>query len=276
MQDFVFVPSHVLPLIFSQAISWSSIESLITLLSVCPNKRPVERFNGFSRYIMYMREVRPRFDEKSHFRDFKFHHYSKNIPFIDRFQSVHYSHEYKCISYWVHDLCNPTFYEKQCKKMAEFDAFPVKLWKMPRHVLIRWRYSARLPMHKSNFHKGIPCSYEIDEECGLNALQTLDELSRCFYSIMCSCDESSLSYGFLCTFFFRLHDDVISAVRKDHITQSLILLLQRTLKAFSEQALTQRHPNDKVYELEGQVRGFMPKAYFNTFPLSAFSTANAV
>lgn len=279
MDDFVYLPSHVLPLLFDGVVTWESVESLMTLLSICDVRAPVDYEDGFTRYAIDLKDVDARFRESSDFQEFTFTLKGERVRYIDRYKSTNHGGSRKVISFYVHDLCHPKSYRDQHKVFEKHGSQPVKLWKMPRHVLIRWRYSVRLPVHKSNFSKAKETLfpdfqefYDLPEEL---IRKEFDKFSKQFFHVMCACDESSLAYGFLCYFYFYLHDQLFWNLQQQRFPKEFVELLLKSAYVFREAVTSDMHPLSKPFHLEGKIRWLLPKGYYNAYPFSNYTPVRA-
>lgn len=270
--DFVYIPRHVAMAMFNGVVSWESVESLTSLLTLCAVREPVDKVDGYSQYVVSRDDVEERFMETSGFRDIKFLLGDEERPIIDRYDFRCHRFQKKLLSFWVHDLCNPVFHGKQHVFMEEYDSFPVHSWKMPRHVLIRWRYSVRLPVHKSNFSPIVEAPQAPKPLGGVrDVVEDFGGFSKAFFSVMCDCDESSLSYGFCCSFFFYVFDMLLWALKKGRMHTDLIEMFYRAYGALKEEVALNRRGNDRPYALEGKFRSVVPKSLYNFHPFSMYS-----
>lgn len=272
--DFVYVPSSVGRLLFDGVVDWESVESLVSLLTMCVARKPVEYADGFSMYVIRREDVDERFMATSRFREFSFDLNGKDVGFVARYRHVDGGDRGRLLTYWVHDACNPVRHCRQHEKQAW--GYPVMMWKLPRHVLIRWRYSERLPVHQSNFS---PASdFDFDGEVRMDVkemVRDFDKFSGLFFSLMCGCDESSLSYGFLCRFYFYLFELFVYGLRRKEFPGELRELFYRAYYGFRKESMVTRKGNMRPYVLEGMMRSIVPKSYYNYYPFSKYTPVRA-
>lgn len=277
MNDHVFIPRHVAHLLLEDVAQWEDVESLVSLLTVASIREPVETSNGYSRYIVKLDEIRSRFRVKSKLDQFSFLFKETPIPYIHKLNISKAPN--RLIDYQVHDLCNPLFYSKRYRKNSVFDVFPVSMWRLPRHVLIRWRYSARLPIHKVNFIKPLSINdwrtSRLDEiETLPQAIEAFKRIEKNFHYIMVGCDESSVSYSFACYIYFYTHDTLIHLFKRDIVHTRFFDFLSKLDHCLESVSFLDMSPNRKIQRLEGMIRGIVPNGFFNKRPYSLFSERN--
>lgn len=270
--DFVYVPAHVASALFNGAASWESVESLVSLLTLCTIRDPVQHENGYSQYVVSRDDVEERFMETSGFQNLLFMLGDEPKPIIDRYESKFHRYQKKMMSFWVHDICDPKLHGKQHVLLEEYGTFPLHTWKMPRHVLIRWRYSMRIPVYKSNFSPAVDAP-KAPEPLGTieDVVEEFAGFSKMFFSIMCDCDESSIAYGFVCSFYFYIFDMILWSLRRGDVQPGLIEMFYRGYAIVKEEVALNRRANERPYALEGKFRSILPSSLYNFMPFSIYS-----
>lgn len=273
MNDFVFIPKSVASILFEEALSWEQAESLTTLLTLPCFREPVESCSDFSRYIVNVSSVSERVDLDVDYNQFTFHCGSKEMPFIVDFK-VSAGREKK-ISYWVHRICNPVNFKRRHCFDFNLLTFPPVIWKIPRHTLIRWRYSCRLPIHKSNFAAPISTKHYVPEEEVYPSPSLLfKRITDVFFAITKQVDESSVSYSFLCYFYYYIHDKVIKGLQKKEISPRFHAFLWKFWEVLSIEAKSEDYPPRKMFRIEGRLRAIVGSDFFTKHPFSKFSYQN--
>lgn len=280
MNDSIFIPKHVARLLLDGLINWENVESLVSLLTVASIREPVEEINGYARYIVKAEELKSRFRSSAQLDRFSFLFDNNSIPYIR--DLIISKAPNRTIDYKVHELCNPKYHARRYKKNETFGVFPVSMWKMPRHVLIRWRYSSKLPVHKRNFSK--PIRFENWPEVGISnqfigdeiknledAKQEFKCISRNFYYIMMACDESSVSYSFVCHVYFFAHDCLIKALKINKSDAGFFRFLKRLRICFEGISFLDTIPNSKIGKIESLIRGILPPSFYTKSPYTRYS-----
>lgn len=271
MNDYIYIPKHVAQLLLQGQASWDDVESLVSLLTIAALREPVEEFKGFSRYIVKTEELKARFRASANLGLFSFSFKNTSIPYIH--DLVISKPPNKTIDYKVHDLCNPKYYTSRYKKNVVFDVFPVSMWRMPRHILIRWRYSSKLPVHKSSFAKpikvddwiklGVPKIFIGSQITDLaSAVAEFKVLSNHFYYIMSDTDESSVSYSFICHVFFFAQDCLVNFIKRDVLEPGFFAFLKRLRTCFESMRLIDMPPSVRISKIEGMLRGILPHSFY--------------
>lgn len=275
MNDFVFIPKNIAQLLFDEVLSWEEAESIVTLLTIPVLRSSVESAGFFSRYILNLRSVSNRVITSLSYSKFTFNCESVHVPFIADFEVT--SGHNKKISYWVHRLCNPVNFSRRHCLDTELLEYPPKIWKIPRHTLIRWRYSNRLPVHKSNFAICEKTDFEnFDEKTCPPPTLLFKRITDLFYSLTRQVDESSLSYSFFCYFYYFVHDRFLDALRNKRVSLSFRIFLARFLEILLVEANSSNWPQKRIHRIEGRLRYILPKDFFTKHPFSIFSYQNVV
>lgn len=272
MNDELFIPRHLARLLLDELISWETVQSISTLLTIASLRQPLEKDASFSTYAFKANEIKDRVNLLSHWDQHSFFHHGIEIPFIYNFKC--YKKGY--YSYQIHHLANPINYSKRHCLLPNFSSFPIDLWKLPRHVWIRWRYSSRLPIHKSLFSKPEPLpDFQINKNRVLtlsNAVSSFEATTKTFKHLMCSCDVSTIGFSFLCYAYFFAHDALISCLRSQLHKPSLFLFIRNLQSCFSKACHVDLSSSYKLTKCESWVRASLPHGFFNKAPFSSFST----
>lgn len=271
MNDFVYIPKVIARLLLDEAVSWELAESVSSLLTIPVLRDFVERRDRFSRYIVNLGELGERVKNREDLSRFTFKALTTEIPYL---ANVLISPgKQKKISYWVHDLCNPVNFGKRHLFDHEAKAYPPEIWKIPRHTLVRWRYSARLPIHKSNFARSVITEFKFkDTLIRWDAVRLFTEVSRQFYALTRESDESSLAYCFVCHVFYWCHDRLIRDLREKREDPNLRMFLALFLEILQMVSGKTDHPTKKLEAVEGRIRPVLPNDFFSKHPYSLFST----
>lgn len=271
MKDYVYIPKHLALTLLGGSAPWEHVESVVTLLTIGALREPCEIQDGYSTYIARFSDVNGRFKSNTPFFQYGTFVDNEPVPYIADFKPA--PKDKGLFSYKIHDICNPARYDEQHEFMSDFRVFPVNLWRLPRHVLIRWRYSCKMPIHKSNFipKKELP-------EGSLSIVDNLREAqlqftvtTKLLFEVLCQCDESSLSYAFACHVYFFVHDKLLHlqrSRREDAQFFELLALLNHCVRFV---AYTDMHPTKAVEMLEGLFRGILPPLLFGRHPFNLFS-----
>lgn len=273
MNDFVFIPKSVAYLLFDEILPWESAESIATLLTIPVLRDSVEDAGYFSRYIVNVSNVTERVQTSLDYSQFTFKCGTTRVPFIADFMLS--QGKYKKISFWVHRLCNPRFFNRRHCFDKDLMEFPPEIWKIPRHTLIRWRYSCRLPIHKSNFARRIPTEHEIPKEDEAPEPTLLfKRITDLFNSLTRQVDESSISYSFLCYFYYFVHDRLVTALQKKEVSPKFRIFLWKFWEILSVEANSSDYPPKRIHRIEGRLRAILPNDFFTKHPFSVFSYQN--
>lgn len=283
MNDYIYIPRYTAKLLLQDQAHWEDVESLVSLLTVAAIKEPVEELNGFSRYIVKTSELKERFRASAKLGLFSFSLKNKPIPYIH--DLVISKPPYKTIDYKVHDLCNPRYYALRYNINSVFNVFPVGMWRMPRHVLIRWRYSAKLPIHKGLFSKPIKMEdwfkislTAIDDGKEIKTIQeailTFKDITKHFYSIMCLFYESSITYSFVCYVYFFAHDSLIGMIKKNVVNKDFFRFLKKLKICLEAINFLDMPLFNKAIKLEGMIREILPNSFYTISPHSIFCREN--
>lgn len=280
MNDSIFIPKHVATLLLDDLVAWEDVESLVSLLTVASIREPVEELDGYARYIVKSEELKSRFRASAKLDRFSFLFQDNSIPYIS--DLVISKAPNRTIDYRVHELCNPKYHAHRYKKNEVLGAVPVSMWRMPRHVLIRWRYSSKLPVHKRNFAK--PIKFENWPEAGISnqiigdEVKTLHDakkefqvISKHFCHIMMSCDESSVSYAFICHVYFFAHDYLVTSLILNKLNSGFFKFLKHLRVCFEGMSLIDMASNNKISKLEGLIRGILPPSFYTKSPHTRYS-----
>lgn len=281
MEDFLYVPGSLIPQLLDEITSWEDVQGVSTLLTIACLRAPVTANDEYSTYIVKASEVRSRVCGNTDWGKFGFSFRGKHIPFISNFKWQKVRAGF--YMYDVHELAHPRHYEGRYYKICEFDEFPVILWKLSRHVLVRWRYASRLPLHLSNFNLS---QVGFDDKKSVAGFKTLsdaismfDYISKMFHHVMGLCDRSTLSYAFVCTVYFYAHDFLIKLARRKETwlldeTHSFFIFLENLRLCFEKVCYRSDPPQKKIFVLEGFLRKILPNGAFNARPMSLFSASN--
>lgn len=276
MNDTVFIPSHLAKLLFSDLVSWEAVESIVTLLTIASIREPLEVDGDYYKYVVRSSEVRTRVTPSIDWKQYCFQFGAREIPYIDHFVSQGTRDRFYC--YQIHELVHPRNYHSRHKKIPHLRFFPIDLWKIPRHVLIRWRYAAKLPIHKSNFAEREELELEEMAENAVlslyKAISTFRMISKSFNTLMCSCDVSTVGYSFICHVYFFAHDGLLQCMREQMDKASFFLFLERLEACFRKVSFLDAPINKKLFKLEGLIRSVLPVGFFNRHPFSLFSSHN--
>lgn len=271
MNDDLFIPRHLARLLLDELVSWEIVESIGTLLTIAYLREPLEIGDSFSTYAFKAKEVKDRVRLSIPWDKYHFFYRGQEIPFIYNFK-VHSKGYY---SYQVHHLANPTHYHQRHRFLHPFSEYPVDLWKLPRHIWIRWRYASRLPIHKSLFAKPEPIKeFEINKKAVLklsDAISSFKASHNTFKNMMCACDVSTIGFSFLCFTYFFAHDSLISCLRNQLHKPSTFLFLRNLESCFSKACYLDLSPSYKILKCESWVRAALPVGFFNKAPFSIFS-----
>lgn len=274
MNEDLFIPRHIATLLLDDMISWEVAESLATLLTLSQFRDPIENDGEYSTYGFQKKEVRGRLHLPIDWGRYNFVFKNREIPFICNFQT-HKAHHF---SYKIHELVNPKNYKKRHRLLQPFGVYPVDLWKLPRHIWIRWRYSTRIPIHKTLFAKNFLLpefkTYEKPLKTLYEAVSTFQMIDKAFQSMMMACDVSTTSYSFLCYVYFYLQDRLLICVRRQETRPTLFQFLQRFERCVTKACCLDMPAVIRVFKCEGWVRAIVPSGFFNSYPYSLFSPQN--
>lgn len=276
MQDFIYIPKSLALSLLSLSAPWEHVESVISLLTVAAIREPYEQVDDYSRYMIRGKEVRGRFSANVPFHQYGFLLDENPIPFISDFKPS--KGDGSVYSYEIHTLVNPCHYNHRHLMWDDLKAFSINLWKMPRHVLIRWRYSCRIPVYKSNFQPKVKFSsegYEIPDGFP-SANKLFSETANIFFDLLCRCDESSLAYAFCCHTFFFVHDRLLHLLRSSREDDRFFQFLGQLHDCVLKASKSQEHPSAVVAMLEGLFRGILPNSLFARHPFNVFSDSRFV
>lgn len=283
MIDYIYIPRYVAKLLLQDQASWEDVESLVSLLTIAALREPVEEIRGFSRYIVKTDELKARFRASANLGLFSFSFKDVSIPYIH--DLVISKPPNRTIDYKVHDLCNPRYYTSRYKKNALFDTFPVSMWRMPRHILVRWRYSSKLPVHKSALATpikvddwiklGVPKIFIGSEITNLaTAVSEFKLLSSHFYYIMSDTDESSVAYSFICHVFFFAHDCLVNFIKRDVLDPGFFAFLKRLRTCFESMRLIDMPASVRISKIEGMLRGILPPSFYTKSQHAKYCSEN--
>lgn len=274
MLEYIFVPKNLALRVLSDSVPWQEAETIITLISIADQREPVEKLNDSCKYIARLQEIKGRGDIKNTpFHKYGFMLNEVFLPYVMNLQTTY--EKTMIFSYTLHHLCNPMFYPKRHKHVEGLNEYPVKMWRMPRHMLIRWRYSCKMPMHKNSLTKKRhfpteeffpPCS--IDE-----TIQEFATLTNRFFDIMCQCDESSVNYGFACYVYFFAHDRLVHMMKSNEQSTSTMRFIGQLAHCVRQCVLVDQPPTKAVDMLVGMFRTVLPAFVYSSMPFSAYSTA---
>lgn len=271
MNDFVYIPKVVARLLLDEAVSWELAESVSSLLTIPVLKDFVEKVDRFSRYIVNLSDLGERVNTKENLSRFTFKILTTDVPYLANI--IISPGKQKKISFWVHDLCNPVNFGRRHLFDHEAKSFPPDIWKIPRHTLIRWRYSSRLPIHKSNFARPRSTDFKFkDSLVRWEPIRLFTEVSRLFYAMTRECDESSLAYCFVCHLFYWCHDRLIKDLRDSRNDPGLRAFLALFLEILQMECSTSNHPTKKLEAVEARIRPVLPFDFFTKHPFSLFSS----
>lgn len=276
MNDTVFIPRHLAKLLFDELVSWEAVESIVTLLTIASIREPLEVEDHYYKYVVKSSEVRTRVTPSICWDQHYFQFGARDIPYITKFTTQGPRDSFYC--YQVHELVHPKNYKFRHKRIPSLNFFPIDLWKIPRHVLIRWRYAAKLPIHKSNFaEKEVLKDARIAKKACLslsNAISTFQMISKSFKTLMCACDVSTVGFSFICHVYFFAHDGLIQCMRNQTDKENFFLFLERLEACFRNVSFLDAPVSRKLLKLEGLIRSVLPAGFFNRHPFSLFSTHN--
>lgn len=273
MFEYIFVPKSLALHVLADTVPWTEAESIITLLSIAYQREPLQQGEEYCKYLARSEEVQGRGD----FKNTPFGKYGgfikgKFIPYIAKVDKVYDSKLY--FSYSIHHLYNPMFYAKRHKRIQGINEFPTHMWRMPRHVLIRWRYSCRMPMHKNSLTwKRRFATEEFFPPCSIDeTIQEFSMLTSRFFDIMCQCDESSVNYGFACHVYFYAHDRLVYMMRSNKIDPKIMSFIGQLSFCLRRCVLVDQPPVKAVELLTGMFRAILPPHLYGAPPFSAYST----
>lgn len=276
MNDLIFIPRHLTNLLLDDLIGWEAAESISTLLTISIFREPVEEENHFYKYVVRSREVSSRVFLKTNWEQYCFSFKLRDIPYIHNFSKQGSNGAF--YSYEIHEAVHPKHHVMRHRKIPEFNCYPVDLWLIPRHVLIRWRYSAKMPIHRSNFVEKEELGDQAIEGKPISnlseAIVVFKAITKMFRSVMRACDVSSVSYSFVCYVYFYAHDVLIYCLRNEVDKPNFYIFLQRLKACFHLASFYDAPSNKKVQRLEGLLRAVVPNGFFNTYPYSLFSVSN--
>lgn len=274
MNDDLFIPKHIANLLLDDMIPWEVAESIATLLTLTQFRNPIENDGEYSTYVFKRKEVTGRVHLPVDWGQYPFVFRHREIPLISHFQA-HKEHHF---SYKVHELAHPKNYKRRHLRLEPFGVYPVDLWKLPRHIWIRWRYSSRIPIHKTLFSKSFllpEFSIPLAPLTSFSeAISTFKMIDKSFKTMMMACDVSTTSYSFLCYVYFYLHDRLISCLRKQEVRPAFFELLRKFNRCVTKACCLDMPGVIRVFKCEGWVRAIVPNGFFNTYPYSLFSAKN--
>lgn len=273
MNDFVYIPKSIAYALFDEVLPWEYAQSLVTLLTIPTQREPTETTNTFSRYIVNWSNIAERVETDIDYSRFVFKSGTSQLPFISDFMVS--QGKFKKVSFWVHRLCNPVMFSRRHCLDKELMVYPPPIWKIPRHTLIRWRYSCRLPIHKTNFARRISTDFEFPKGNAIPSPQTLfKRISDVFFSLTRQVDESSLSYSFLCYFYYYIHDKLITAIQNRSVSPKFQVFLWKFWEILLVEANASDYPPRRLFRIEGRLRDILPNDFFTKHPFSLFSYQN--
>lgn len=271
MEDNIYIPKHLALTLLSGNAPWEDVESVITLLTVGALREPCETHDGYSTYIARLSDVKGRFKTSTPFFQYGTFVNGEPVPYIADFKPA--PRDRGLFSYKIHDICNPSRYDEQHEFMSDLNTFPVNLWKMPRHVLIRWRYSRRMPIHKTNFapKQDLPDGqYNVVDNLREAQLQ-FSITTKLLFDILCRFDGSSIAYAFVCHFYFFVCDKLLHLHRSRREDEQFFEFLAHVNLCVRTVAFMDMNPMKAIEMLEGYFRGLLPPSLFGKHPFSLFS-----